>query len=159
MNAIKEFFLADSKQTQKLAASLASVCKAGDVVLLYGEVGAGKTTFARGFIQSLTGSGEDIVSPTFTLVQVYDIDSRLRVDVNAVKIYHCDLYRLKHEQEIEELGLEEAFTNAITLIEWPEIAKSYLPDDALEIYLTIGDGGRKIIIKGNEKWQERLKIL
>lgn len=145
MNEISRF-LATAEDTQKFAAKLAKLCVAGDVILLYGEVGAGKTTFARGFIQEFVGANEEIVSPTFTLVQQYG------------SIYHCDFYRLKHASELTELGLDEAFESGITLIEWAELIENKLPD-ALRITLAIDGLVRKIKIMGTEKWQNRLKNL
>ena len=145
MNEISRF-LGSAEDTQKFAADLAKLCVVGDVILLYGEVGAGKTTFARGFIQSFVGVDEEIVSPTFSLVQQYG------------NIYHCDFYRLKHASELMELGLDEAFARGITLIEWAELIENELPD-ALRITLAIEGEGRKMEIKGTEKWQNRLKNL
>jgi len=149
MSVIK--FLANEKETADFAAKIAKICKASDVILLYGEVGAGKTTFARGFIQSIIGANEEIASPTFTLVQSY-------IAPNITPIYHCDLYRLKHESELEELGLDDAFESAITLIEWAELIENQLPD-ALKISIKIDGDGRSIELKGSEKWQEQLKNL
>jgi tRNA threonylcarbamoyladenosine biosynthesis protein TsaE len=102
----------------------------GDVVLLAGEVGAGKTHFARALIKSLLRTSEDVPSPTFTLVQTYD--SRLG------DIWHADLYRLSDIQEIEELGLIDAFETAICLIEWPDRLGALAPQHALS--LTLADG-------------------
>lgn len=150
-------FLATEQETISLAAHLAGICNAGDVILLYGEVGAGKTTFARGFIHALTSETQEITSPTFTLVQSYDVDSRMRGNDN-LKIYHCDLYRLKYAQELAELGLEEAFETAISLIEWPEIIENEV-QGALKITLEIEGSGRSAKIEGNEEWQKRLKNL
>ena len=87
------FFLPSVEDTDKLARKIARMCKAGDVILLYGDVGSGKTTFARGFIKELTNTEEEIVSPTFTLVQTYPT-----TDGNT--IWHYDLYRLKHKTKI-----------------------------------------------------------
>ena len=144
MSAIK--FLATTEDTQKFAGRLAKLCASGDVILLYGEVGAGKTTFARGFIQEFVGANEEIVSPTFTLVQQYG------------SIYHCDFYRLKHASELTELGLDEAFERGITLIEWAELIENEVPN-ALRITLAIEGNGRKMEIMGTGKWQNRLKNL
>jgi tRNA threonylcarbamoyladenosine biosynthesis protein TsaE len=150
MNVISKLLIS-AQETQKLAANLAKLCVVSDVILLYGEVGAGKTTFARGFIQELVGDGEEIVSPTFTLVQVY-------IASGETQIYHCDFYRLKYAEELQELGLDEAFERAITLIEWGELIENTLPD-ALRITLTISGDVRNIELKGSGKWQKLLNNL
>ncbi|HSF91018.1 MAG TPA: tRNA (adenosine(37)-N6)-threonylcarbamoyltransferase complex ATPase subunit type 1 TsaE [Paracoccaceae bacterium] len=106
----------DSAQdTATLAGFFADHSASGDCYLLDGPVGAGKTHFARSFIQHLqakSGVVEDVPSPTFTLVQTYDTD--------AGEVWHADLYRLSGLDEITELGLEDAFETAITLVEWPD---------------------------------------
>src|SRR6056297_2376404 len=107
--------LATPESTDRLAALLAPLLVAGDVVLLSGPIGAGKTHFARALIQTrlaAQGRMEDIPSPTFTLVQTYDDEE--------VEIWHADLYRLTSADDVIELGLDEAFETAITLIEWPD---------------------------------------
>ena len=144
--------LQTAEETQLLAKNLAGFCKIGDCLLLYGDLGAGKTTFARGFIQAKTGTKEEIVSPTFTLVQTYPIPS-------GGAVWHCDLYRLKNPNELLELGLDEAFDENITLIEWPEIAAGNLPPDSLNIKLTMEGQGRKITISGNADIIEKLNNL
>ena len=118
--------------TAQLARRLGAVLSAGDTILLSGDVGAGKTHFARALIQSLLTIPEDVPSPTFTLVQVYDAAS-------GVEIWHADLYRLTDPSETEELGLTDAMDQAICLIEWPDRLASLKPDDALDITLTPTD--------------------
>ncbi len=113
----------------ELAIRLAPFVAPTTTVCLWGDLGAGKTTFARYFIQSLLLTSEDIPSPTFTLVQTYE--------TTKGEVWHCDLYRLKSHQEVEELGLLEAFTYAICLIEWPERLKNYLPKNRLDIHFKI----------------------
>lgn len=135
------------------AAELAGLCCLGDCILLYGDVGAGKTTFARGFIQKIAEVAEEIVSPTFTLVQIYPIK-------NGGAVWHCDLYRLKNPEELLELGLEGAFDNGIVLVEWPEIAISQLPENSLSVWLRENGDGRSAVVSGaTDKWQERLMRL
>ncbi|MBB3994155.1 tRNA threonylcarbamoyladenosine biosynthesis protein TsaE [Sulfitobacter undariae] len=119
-------------QTADLARRLGAVLTAGDTVLLTGDVGAGKTHFARALIQSLLAVQEDVPSPTFTLVQIYDASS-------GDEIWHADLYRLADPSETEELGLTEAMENAICLIEWPDRLGVLRPQDALDITLTATD--------------------
>ena len=98
--------------TQHVAATLSTAARRGDVITLQGVLGAGKTTFARAFIQALNPKILEVPSPTFTLVHVYD--------EQPLPIWHFDLYRLKSAEEVYELGIEEAFATALSLIEWPE---------------------------------------
>lgn len=113
--------------TSAAAAALGTRLKPGDVVLLAGSVGAGKTHFARSLIQSQLVQPEDVPSPTFTLVQTYD--------TLIGEVWHADLYRLSSVQDIEELGLIEAFDNAICLIEWPDRLGDLAPLSALTLTL------------------------
>jgi tRNA threonylcarbamoyladenosine biosynthesis protein TsaE len=141
--------LPDEAATAVLAARIAAVAAAGDIIALKGDLGAGKTSFARAFIRA-RGSGEAVPSPTFTLVQVYD--------VGPAAIWHFDLYRLNSPQEAWELGIEDAFCGAISLIEWPERLGSLLPRHRLEITLMFCDEpeGRRAVLYADEDWQRRL---
>lgn len=114
---------------ETIAQKIASQLKPGISVCLWGDLGAGKSTLCRIIIQSLSPEITDIPSPTFTLVQQYDTPQG--------ELWHCDLYRLNHPDEIQELGLEDALRDVITLIEWPEKMGYYLPADRLDIQLTI----------------------
>jgi len=119
--------------TAALAADIAPLCRAGDVIALWGGIGAGKSHFARALIRArlaAAGRAEDIPSPTFTLVQSYDAD--------GIEIWHSDLYRLTHADEVLELGLEDAFDHALCLIEWPDRLGADLPDGALHLHLDPG---------------------
>src|ERR1700754_4988912 len=109
-----DLILPDPAATERLAAIIAAEARAGDAILLSGDLGAGKTHFARAFINALTAAPEEVPSPTFTLVQTYDA---LALGV-PVKIWHFDLYRLKAPDETLELGIEDAFAEAISLVEW-----------------------------------------
>lgn len=114
--------------TATLAETLAHRLRAGDVLLLKGPIGAGKTHFARALIQSrmaATGQIEDVPSPTFTLVQTYQLDPD--------ELWHADLYRLTDPTEVIELGLEEAFETAICLVEWPDRLGELAPETALSL--------------------------
>lgn len=126
-------FLPDQDSTAHLGAWFSNVLRAGDCLLLEGPIGAGKSHFARSFIQSRMGRAEDVPSPTFTLVQTYQAD---------VEIWHADLYRLSHPDEVMELGLDLAFDNAITLIEWPERLGRLAPKGALRLALATKGEGR-----------------
>jgi tRNA threonylcarbamoyladenosine biosynthesis protein TsaE len=121
--------------TSALGVRLAQVAQVGDVILLDGPIGAGKSHLARAFIRARLGEKEEVPSPTFTLVQVYD-------GVGG-EIWHADLYRLTHPDEVWELGLDDAFTRAICLVEWPDRLGGHLPEHALNLRLeTVGDGRR-----------------
>ena len=137
------------QDTMAFGATLAEVVQPGDVITLKGALGAGKTTFARGFIQRLAGIDEEVVSPTFTLVQTYETQRGI--------IWHFDLYRLEVPDDVLELGLEDAQAGGITLIEWPERLGPYMPRAPLEIELTsaTGDTARSIRLSGKSNWRER----
>jgi tRNA threonylcarbamoyladenosine biosynthesis protein TsaE len=112
-------------QTARLAERVGATLGAGDCLLLGGPVGAGKTHFARHLIWSLMQVPEDVPSPTFTLIQTYD--------TKAGELWHADLYRLTSLDEIEELGLTEAFGQAVCLVEWPHMLGPLVPADALQL--------------------------
>jgi len=118
------------EQTRELAAAIAQLVKSGDVVLLAGELGAGKTCFTQGFGRAL-GIEETITSPTFTLMRPYE--GRLR-------LLHADVYRLEHLQEIVDLGIGELVDDdAVAVIEWGDMAEPVLPADFLEVRITYDD--------------------
>lgn len=117
-------------ELEAFAKALARHCTTGDVIALYGSLGAGKTVFSRAFIRSLSDENEEVPSPTFTLVQTYDVQS---AGGEETAVWHFDLYRLKEAEEIYELGFEEALSSGISLIEWPERAGRLLPRSRLEI--------------------------
>lgn len=141
----------DLAGTQALAAWAAARARVRDVIALFGALGAGKTEFARAFIHARPG-GEavtEVPSPTFTLVQTYDL---------APPIWHFDLYRLSQPDEAWELGLEEAFAEAISLIEWPERLGSLLPPTRLDVEFATGADAdtRDITLTGYGDWAQRL---
>lgn len=127
-----------------LGARLGAKLKAGDTVALTGELGAGKTTLIRGLIQSQL-PGIEVPSPTYTLVQTYDFPD--------YELWHCDLYRLKHPDEVFEIGLMDAFGEAVCLVEWPDKIGDYLPEDSLNLHIRF-DGNGRIIELGSE-WSGR----
>lgn len=138
-------FLPGANETENLARVVGSALRAGDVVLLDGSVGAGKTTFVRAAILDRTGYSEEIPSPTFTLVQIYEADEQ---------IWHSDLYRLTDPEEITELGLEEAFAEAIVFVEWPDRLGALKPARHLTISLSPeGSGRRAEICLVGEGWR------
>jgi|SRR5271165_4663944 len=144
--------LLDEAATATLAARIAAVARPADVIALKGELGAGKTVFARAFIRAL-GGPDEVPSPTFTLVQIYDVDTTV--------IWHFDLYRLHAPEDAWELGIEDAFTAGISLIEWPERLGPLLPDRRLEITFAFGGGPgeRRISLDPSIWWQARLAAI
>lgn len=140
-------FLPNPEATDDLARRLAPHLRAGDVLLLQGQIGAGKTHFARALIHAL-GVAEDVPSPTFTLIQTYEAPD--------FDIWHADLYRLSHPDEVVELGLAEAFETALCLIEWPEKLGGDAPKTALTLRFSIKDEGRTVELVGAEPWRSRL---
>ncbi|KAF0137899.1 MAG: hypothetical protein FD152_16 [Xanthobacteraceae bacterium] len=127
-------------QTEVLGRRLATLARPGDVILLEGPIGAGKSSLARAFIRARLGPSEEVPSPSFTLVQVYDD--------HGTEIWHADLYRLTHPDEVWELGLDQAFTTAICLVEWPDRLGRHLPPDALRIRLEVQGEGRQAQVSG-----------
>ena len=116
---------------------------------LNGTLGAGKSVFARAFIQKLTGAKE-VPSPTFTLLQTYSAE--------AFDIYHYDLYRLEKPSEIFELGVEEAFYSGVSLVEWPERMGAFSPRNMWNVQIEMTEYGRKITISAtDDNKQKRLE--
>ena len=134
-----------------LASRLASLLKAGDVIALSGPLGAGKTTFARALVTRLDGEGE-VPSPTFALMQRYETP--------RLTLTHCDFYRLE-PAELDELGLDDALSEGVVLIEWPERAAGWLPADRLDIAMdeTATPNERRIVLTGHGGWEPRLERL
>lgn len=132
--------LPDADATEALGRRLAGLARPGDVILLEGPIGAGKSCLARAFIRARLGRAEEVPSPTFTLVQVYEAE--------GVEIWHADLYRLTHPDEVWELGLDDAFQSAICLVEWPDRLGAHAPPEALRIRLEAAGEGRRAVISG-----------
>ena len=147
-----EIACSNVSETQKLAKKIAEIAKKGDAFLLFGTLGAGKSVFARAFVQSLT-KAKEVPSPTFTLVQTYE--------ASEFEIYHFDLYRLKSAEEIWELNMEEALYQAVCLIEWPEKMGGYIPRDAFRISVLSTSGNARIfkIETSSAEKQARLEQL
>jgi tRNA threonylcarbamoyladenosine biosynthesis protein TsaE len=129
-----DFRLEDDAATARLGAALARELAAGDAVCLWGPLGAGKSTLARGLIRALTRPDEDVPSPTFTLVQFYETPS--------LGIAHFDLYRITRPSELAEIGLDEALDDGAVIIEWPERLEGHLPPDRLDVEFAIVGKGR-----------------
>ena len=137
------------EETRDLASLLTKVFQAGDVVVLSGDLGAGKTAFTQGLGLAL-GVDHPITSPTFTLANRYE---------GELILNHLDVYRLENFQEVEDLGLSELIdTNSLTVIEWGDVISSVLIEGYLEITLSLGEGLNDRIIDFSpigHKWLER----
>ena len=138
------------KDTKKFSKNVSKVIDAGDVILLYGEIGAGKTTFVRFFVNYLENKNKiknsEVLSPTFNIVYDYDIRN--------LKILHYDLYRLKNYKDISQLGMFETSDNHIKIIEWPELIKPK-PKDRVDILFQYSKSinSREVKIIGSGKWK------
>ena len=131
----KIFILNNLDEMHTFAHEFAKTLKAPVTIALHGDLGMGKSEIAREVIKTLRGKDTVVPSPTFTLVQNYD------------GISHFDLYRIGDVSELEEIGLQYAIDNDITLIEWPDIAKDMLPKDTIHIYITQNGDGRKLVVQ------------
>ncbi|HLO77942.1 MAG TPA: tRNA (adenosine(37)-N6)-threonylcarbamoyltransferase complex ATPase subunit type 1 TsaE [Magnetospirillum sp.] len=145
--------LPDEAATRRLGARLALLARPGDVVLLFGTLGTGKSTLARAFVRALTSDDEEVPSPTFTLVQAYE--------AAPADIWHFDLYRLEKPEDSFELGIEDAFVDGISLIEWPERLGGLIPRRRLEVALSAGDSetSRRAVLTSHQQWDDRMKEL
>lgn len=140
-------------ETKLLAAALAELARAGDIVLLAGDLGAGKTAFAQGFGAAL-GIDEPITSPTYTLVSQYS---------GRLELNHLDVYRLDQAEEVLDLGLAEMLDEGgVTLIEWGDTVIPVLPADFLEVRLRLGEGDDDRVIEIHPvgpRWSGRLRAI
>lgn len=153
-----QIILPTAADTARLGAALSDRIEAGDVLALWGDLGAGKSTLARGLIQAFVGEAITVPSPTFTLVQTYDRA--------GLQLWHFDFYRLERPEEVWELGLEEALESGISVIEWPERVGNLLPGDRLDLRLLpargdadpSGEGeGRIASLAAGPSWTARLE--
>ena len=143
------------EETATLAEKIGQTLRAGDTILLSGPIGAGKSHFCRHLIQSRLSTLEDVPSPTFTLVQIYEAED--------AEIWHSDLYRLVNAMDVEELGLFDAFESAICLVEWPDRLGDDTPENALilsiETFASELEKRAFSLTWTNPKWLDRLKEL
>lgn len=142
MRHMQTVSLTNEAQTLALGAKVIAQLSAGQTVCLTGGLGAGKTTLVRGMIQSILKDIE-VPSPTYTLVQTYDMPD--------FELWHCDMYRLARPEDGYELGLMDAFDEALCLIEWPDKLGSLIPEDALSIDIQFDGEGRKVTLTGFEE--------
>ena len=138
-------------ETEELASALKENLQNGDIILLKGEIGAGKSLFARSLIQSAMDQLEEVPSPTFTIVQTYE--------TKLGSIWHADLYRLTDQSEIFELGLIDAFVSEIVIVEWPERLGHLEPQDALTVEIVILENDKREVIfsTNSSMWKARLE--
>lgn len=153
-------FLADEQATIAFGQTLAKYCPAGLNIYLYGDLGAGKTTLVRGLIQSFLPDAK-VKSPTYTLVEGYEVGASKNNPNRLNHIYHFDLYRLGDPEELEYLGGRDYFSeDAVCLIEWPQRGEGWLAEPDVELTLTYQPDGRVIELKGlTKKGQDLVKKL
>ena len=143
--------------TQNLGSLLADGLTAGDVIALSGPLGAGKSALARSIIVSANPNETDVPSPTFSLVQTYELADR-------TPLWHLDLYRVESSEDAMQLGLDDAFVDAVCLIEWPDRLKKFLPERTLSIHIYSAndddpDGIRFADITAPPHWSGRLQAI
>lgn len=145
--------LADLKAAHAFAAKLARLLRPGDVIGLSGPLGSGKTEIARAAIRARAGAAIEVPSPSFTLVQDYQLP--------GLTIRHVDLYRIEDPAELAELGVAELRNDEALLVEWPERATGLLPADRLEIRIDQGEAAdaRKLELIAGPSWSDRLGAL
>ena len=133
----EKFYSNSEKETLKIAKEFARTLMSGDIVLLDGDLGAGKTVFSKGIVHELSNGKITAVSPTFVLVNMYDTDP---------VVYHFDLYRISDISELDAIGAEEYFySDGVSLIEWPSRAKNIFPDYVIKVYIEKIDDEKRLI--------------
>ena len=145
-----EIYLQDSAATEALGKLLGRHAADGDVFCLTGDLGAGKTLLSRGVAEALGVSSEDVTSPTFAIMNVYQ--------GTGLEVRHFDLYRLNRPEELEDIGFDEyAGGDGVTLIEWAELFSEQLPEEYLQITLRLDGAGRRAVLEPKgERYEELL---
>ena len=146
-----EFYLPTAVETEKLGNLLGKLAQSGDVFCFTGDLGAGKTLMSRGISLALGVAEEDVTSPTFAIMNVYD--------GAELEVRHFDLYRLNRPEELEDIGFDEyAGGEGVTLIEWAELFSEQLPEEYLQVTLFLDGAGRKAVLTANgERYEELLQ--
>lgn len=138
-----EVYSYSESDTKDIASVIGRNLEKGSTLCLHGDLGVGKTVFVRGLTEAL-GIRDSVSSPSFPILQIYE--------GGRLPVYHIDAYRIEEEEEMEEVGDAAMFEDGITLIEWPEHIPSYLPEDAIHIYiqkdLSMGNNYRIITVEG-----------
>jgi tRNA threonylcarbamoyl adenosine modification protein YjeE len=146
--AVRRLFLPDLAATRQLAGRVAALLESGSVVLLEGDLGAGKSEFARAVLRALAGAPITVPSPTFTILQSYSLP--------VLEVGHADLYRIADDSEYAEIGLEECWRQGALLVEWPERAPWLWPTERLSVALSISPGhgaeARYAELTGSGRW-------
>jgi tRNA threonylcarbamoyladenosine biosynthesis protein TsaE len=146
-----EVLTLSEKETQDFGKKLGKLLRPGDLILLYGDLGSGKTTFVKGIAEGIEVNPEVyITSPTFSLVNIYE---------GKYTLYHIDLYRISFEEAVE-LGIWEFLSDGIVVIEWADKLEEIPKEDFLEVVFEfLEDSKRKVVITGYGEWKELLKEL
>ena len=147
---INTFNIHEEIKTRTIAQQLSNISKKGDVFGISGQMGSGKTTFIRYFIQGIS-KVNNVPSPSYNIILPYDC--------NKSKVYHMDAWRLKNYNEALSLGITEMFDDTIFLIEWAEKIKTILPDNYLKLSITNIKNKKVLKLEGDKKWKIRLKKL
>jgi tRNA threonylcarbamoyladenosine biosynthesis protein TsaE len=135
----KSYHSSSEAQTMVIAKALAEKVIAGDIICLYGELGAGKTHFVKGFAEAFGIPREQVSSPTFNLIQEY-------MGTDGMILYHFDCYRLESISEALEIGAEEYFYgDGVSIIEWPEKISELLPNDVIQVFISVTDKNSRLI--------------
>jgi tRNA threonylcarbamoyladenosine biosynthesis protein TsaE len=148
--SLRSLRIKDEEDMRVLAVRLAQILKMGDVLALRGDLGAGKTSFTRSLVNALAPAPEEVPSPTFTLLQIYD--------KQQPAIWHFDLYRIEDERDILELGWEDAVRFGVVVVEWPERLGGFLPKDRLEIdiqFVPDSENERDVTFTPHGRWRTR----
>ena len=145
---INNFNIQEENKTKVIAEEISKICKKGDVLAISGNMGVGKTTFIKYFIQKVT-KAKSVPSPSYNIILPYES--------KHYNIFHMDAWRLKNHNEALSLGITEMFDDAIFLIEWAEKIKVILPTDCLKLLIKNIKNKKCIEIEGNEIWNKRLK--
>lgn len=144
-----ELFLPTAAETEKLGKILGSLAKDGDVFCLSGDLGAGKTSMSKGIAAALGVPEEEVNSPTFAIMNVYQGSS--------MEVRHFDLYRLNRPEELEDIGFDEyCGGSGVTLIEWAELFAEQLPEEYLQINILHHENGRRVILSAKGSRYEKL---
>ena len=146
---MKEFYCANSEETEKLGFAIGQAAGEGDVICLSGDLGAGKTALAKGIALAKGVPESEITSPTFAIMNIYQgKDTDLR---------HFDLYRLNRVEELDDIGFDEYVGGCgITMIEWADLFSEEMPEEYLQINISVENTGRKIILEPHGRQYEEL---